>query len=99
MDDPTTPPARSRLLVRWESLPARIQLATSFAVSFAGLLGIHLLAFPHLTFGRSAFYAVGEAAALALLLTAATQMEVARQRALSADAESVRTQRPDSDTD
>lgn len=71
-----------RLLRRWESLAARHQIAVLLPVSLVVLVLIHLVFFPHLTFGRSLMYAVMEALPLTLLLVLVTQAEVARRRDL-----------------
>lgn len=73
------PRIHERVLRRWEALPARWQVGAALPAALIALLALHLALFPHLGVGRSATYAVMEAIPVALIVTFATQTELARR--------------------
>ena len=70
--------ARS-ILSRWESLPPRRQIQLGIPLAFLVLFAVHEAFFPNLTLGRTLGYALMESVPLALVVTYATQVELARR--------------------
>ena len=69
-----------RLLTWWESLPPRRQIMVATPVAFLLLFLIHASGlFPLLTIKRALTYAVMECVPVALVVTFATQTELARR--------------------
>jgi hypothetical protein len=69
-----------RLLHLWESLPARHQIMVATPIAFVLLFLIHASGlFPLLTIRRALTYALMECIPVALVVTFATQTELARR--------------------
>ena len=80
--DPAAPHVRRRLLGWWEALPARRQVLWGWvgACVALGIVHIPFVLAGNITWGRAIGYAVSEALPAALLVTFATQTELARRR-------------------
>lgn len=69
-----------RLLARWEALPPRHQIAVATPSAFLVLFLVHASPlFPLLDWKRALTYALMECVPVALVLTFATQTELARR--------------------
>lgn len=69
-----------RLLARWEALPPRYEIAVATPVAFLVLFLVHASPlFPLLDWKRAVAYALMECVPVALVLTFATQTELARR--------------------
>lgn len=69
-----------RLLARWEALPARWQIIVSTPTLFVVIVLGHVAFFPLVGWVQAIGYAAMEAVPLALVVTFATQVELAKRR-------------------
>ena len=77
-----------RMLHLWESLPARRQILVATPIAFVLLFLIHASGlFPLLTIQRALMYAAMECVPVALVVTFATQTELARRASVARAAE------------
>lgn len=83
-NEPERQPEHRSIVERWEALAGPAQFALSFVPVLALLLLVHLTLFTRITTTRSIFYALGEAAIVAGMITLASQNE-ARSRQIRAD--------------